>query len=616
MSVNSMFGMKEEEIPTFFERVIVLYEKIKNSETTSKQTILKEHGVAFRNSPTNILFKYLLLRLNIKPECISDLQTLEVVHIHAAVFNKKIHNKAKTVFLKLEYSENSDSVSDSEMDDAVGTPEITLTDVRPEESKEPVKEVTIDIKNSEDIEAVKHMMREQPLEKIYLSGNIKFKDFEQLIILAIKNPTMKTFSVESEAFDCVWLKCLVDKLEPLAKNPELEKHFHLGGRELKYGEWSRAFRNFNGIVGGDNEKITLEKIENTTVPAPVMESRVVATEKPETITGGAIAPEIVVGFYIKNFYVSEFVFGSCRGNALAYKNIFDQTILLTSGDFNSSIRLKDSIFVPYEDIVCLICNKGEHKYCLSPSEDYLIQNKLPRLCATDIMHYIDCCRHKNKWLKDLSLLERIYTHTEIQIQGLLGCLNKELKKEKDRDEDLVKTIICLLPKLLVVQLNNPTNSEVLNGKIQEEREAFMGLKTRQQEQEQEVFRPMSRKHVKAQHHDCCPVVRRRPDPDIETPSSKLRTVFVEPEQASSFCIFSLFEACQMCRKVKWLNDGSGIPNKLFFKFAILDHQVTKDGWYIHNNRKRGTHTFVDQLALEEGHIFLDRACQLTPLRRK
>ncbi|MGX8717185.1 MAG: hypothetical protein ACSW8C_04315 [bacterium] len=391
----------------------------------------------------------------------------------------------------------------------------------------------------------------------------------------------------------------------------------------------------------------------------VGKSSVIVSVEPKTITEkkGTCNPEDLMGDYVRSLFRCR-VSDAYRGNVLAYKNIFDQTIFLRSGWFSSSGSDADGIYVPFEDIVGLACNCEDlqrHNYTLSLSENFIQQTVRSTTKDIDTKQAAEFCRicfekntdvFKRKYPHTRIFPEKryvgggcyyntvnvgVYNHTELQIQGLIAALNQELGKDKGtRDENRIKTIICLLPKLLVVELEGDhlTNSDIINRKTNGERTSFKEIRTTSQEEEQDVFQLISTRFAKkasASHHnhhshvrkhsnfdktEIRPSKRRRISEAVDVsvgPEKKIRTVFSNFELASSFCIFSLFEACMGCRLTGWLSQKSGsIHNKLFFRFVLLDNSATENnGIYKHEDRRRGTNVFLNQLALEEGHIFLE-----------
>lgn len=408
------------------------------------------------------------------------------------------------------------------------------------------------------------------------------------------------------------------------------------------------------------EKASKEALLRLKEPASldVVKTSVILPVEPKTITEkkGTCNPKTLIEDYV-SFLFRPFGDRTCPGNVLAYKNIFDQTIFLRNGWFSSWGNARDGIYVPFEDIVGLACNYEDllrHNYTLSPRENFIQQTvrstttkdidpeqakKFCRFCRICFEENTDVFKRKYQHTRIFpekryvgggchyeTVNVGVYNHTELQIQGLIAALNQELGKDKGtRDENRIKTIICLLPKLLVVELEGDlTNSDIINRKIDGERTSFKKIETTFQEKEQDVFQPISKK-ASASHHnrhshvrkhsnfdktEIRPSKRRRISEAVDVsvgPEKKIRTVFSDFELASSFCIFSLFEACMGCRLTGWLSPKSdSIPNKLFFRFVLLDNSATENnGIYKHENRQRGVNVFLNQWELEEGHIFLD-----------
>ena len=226
------------------------------------------------------------------------------------------------------------------------------------------------------------------------------------------------------------------------------------------------------------------------------------------------------------------------GNVISYKNKFNQTIILTSGEYFSvmpppaelgPVAQQQCIIIPLEDIVGLITNKDEflkNTYKLEPAPPPGL-NKITQdakelsFVYTKVSDFSGICSQGNDaWNRhvaespfSLQPILKQYRHTEIQVQALYNtfvALNNKVDKSEDETTSMNK-LEALLPVILV-----PDDRRL---------------------------------HV-----------------DAGTPL------------VNDLNVYSLFEACHACEKTAWLNQP-GRALKGNFYFRVLDRQYTFSGKY-------------------------------------
>ncbi len=273
----------------------------------------------------------------------------------------------------------------------------------------------------------------------------------------------------------------------------------------------------------------------------------------------ATEPQGIIDFYanaIKDIIIAEK--GSAQktkiaGNVLAYKNYAEQTIVLKSGDYFADTSSNDEanddvIVVPLEDVVAIVGEKelgsdqnifnkytlGENR--LSVKKDPSGKSIVFKPLKDEIEKYIN--------------LATMQTSKDWQKQFIEHQKNR-LKKEVHSLDDAKKAVLNDCEKN-IQNLDQLRHTEFqIHAILNSFCSALNTLKLKKDDLMREAVVP---KYVKILQ--------------LLLPAS-----FALDFQLGS-PVYSLFEACNSCKLVPWLNIG---VNKNFFMFKVLDAQVLKYG---------------------------------------
>ncbi|MGX8716610.1 MAG: hypothetical protein ACSW8C_01315 [bacterium] len=411
--------------------------------------------------------------------------------------------------------------------------------------------------NEKELESIgEFLKRNTTLKNFYLSCPMDVGVFERRLEQALNSKILDIFSVWSPSFDNTWLSKLREICEKVQRRKDKPITIQLGGGPIdqdifvKLKERSEASGIKIELLNNDpwrrgSHASCVSSIETVPVPVPKEVTPILTLPT-------SMPPEEVIRLYVKEWSDKSFL---TLGNVLAYRNIFDQTIVLTNGSFESVSVLKDThgcLCIPADDLTSFVgqanpnlketitsdsCFKNEYRM----REDGLELSPLPGMTIYEVFYAI-FKYHREVCCQEPTMKKKIFSgktelpepqqfiflncrHTEIQIGALIEVLNTVIR-DINCEEDYVRKLVCLLPKLLIGQLKDVEKRVRTWG--------CFGKKF------VEVFKQVE--------------------------DQKTRGI-INPD----FCIYSFFESCDTCRKVSWLCESI---NKKAFCFAVLDSNAT------------------------------------------